>query len=242
MNKLSFILIFLALSLCMQAQKIAFDAKYIKVGVVTNISLPQIENNANIRNLGQINYQNIYEKKVDGNIIADKLNQEKVGKIVLDRLLKRDSRGRLNMNSLYDEALNNTTLQETEVAMQDISAETKDVLKKEISYQLLKNNYIIIIQEIPKKKDPQKSKWYWQAFHVDIDDRIIQQVFLNWENPAIYDEINVPVSFVGEGRYYTDSFMFDLGKKSSCICHSRFSIQSPPVSCLYYSATGSKKR
>lgn len=213
MNKLSFILIFLALSLCMQAQKIAFDAKYIKVGVVTNISLPQIENNANIRNLGQINYQNIYEKKVDGNIIADKLNQEKVGKIVLDRLLKRDSRGRLNMNSLYDEALNNTTLQETEVAMQDISAETKDVLKKEISYQLLKNNYIIIIQEIPKKKDPQKSKWYWQAFHVDIDDRIIQQVFLNWENPAIYDEINVPVSFVGEGRYYTDSFMFDLGKK-----------------------------
>ena len=203
----------MALSLCMQAQKIAFDAKYIKVGVVTNISLPQIENNANIRNLGQINYQNIYEKKVDGNIIADKLNQEKVGKIVLDRLLKRDSRGRLNMNSLYDEALNNTTLQETEVAMQDISAETKDVLKKEISYQLLKNNYIIIIQEIPKKKDPQKSKWYWQAFHVDIDDRIIQQVFLNWENPAIYDEINVPVSFVGEGRYYTDSFMFDLGKK-----------------------------
>ena len=46
----------MALSLCMQAQKIAFDAKYIKVGVVTNISLPQIENNANIRNLGQINY------------------------------------------------------------------------------------------------------------------------------------------------------------------------------------------
>lgn len=220
MNKLSFILIFFAFSLCMQAQKIAFDAKYIKVGVVTNISLPQIENNANIRNLGQINYQNIYEKKVDGNIIADKLNQEKVGKIVLDRLLKRDSHGHLDMNGLYEEALKNTTLQETEVAMQDFSAEAKDVLKKEISYQLMKNNYVIIVQTIhyvTKINKKNKTKKYWQVFHVNIDDRIIEQVFLNWNNPTLYDKIEVPISFVAEGKFPknqdSEEVMFDIAKK-----------------------------
>lgn len=220
MNKLSFILIFLTLSLCMQAQKIAFDAKYIKVGVVTNTSLPQIENNANIRNLGQINYQNIYEKKVDGNIIADKLNQEKVGKIVLDRLLKRDSHGHLDMNGLYEEALKNTTLQETEVAMQDFSAEAKDVLKKEISYQLMKNNYVIIVQTIhyvTKINKKNKTKKYWQVFHVNIDDRIIEQVLLNWNNPTLYDKIEVPISFVAEGKFPknqdSEEVMFDIAKK-----------------------------
>ena len=213
MKKHLFILLALFLSICANAQKLSFDAKYIKVGVVSNKTLSPITDNANIRNLGYVNYRYVSNKKIDGNVIADKLNQDKVGKTVLNRLLKRDSHGRLDMTSLYEEALKNTTLQETEVAMQDFSAEAKDVLKKEISYQLLKNNYIIIIQEIPKKKHPEKSKYYWQAFHVDIDDRIIQQVFLNWENPSIYDEIEVPVSFVGEGRYYTNSFLFDLGKK-----------------------------
>ena len=213
MKKHLFILLALFLDICANAQKLSFDAKYIKVGVVSNKTLPPITDNANIRNLGYVNYRYVSNKKIDGNVIADKLNQDKIGKTVLNRLLKRDLHGRLDMTSLYEEALKNTTLQETEVAMQDFSAEAKDVLKKEISYQLLKNNYIIIIQEIPKKKHPEKSKYYWQAFHVDIDDRIIQQVFLNWENPSIYDEIEVPVSFVGEGRYYTNSFLFDLGKK-----------------------------
>ena len=213
MKKHLFILLALFLSICANAQKLSFDAKYIKVGVVSNKTLPPITDNANIRNLGYVNYRYVSNKKIDGNVIADKLNQDKVGKTVLNRLLKRDSHGRLDMTSLYEEALKNTTLQETEVAMQDFSAEAKDVLKKEISYQLLKNNYIIIIQEIPKKKHPEKSKYYWQAFHVDIDDRIIQQVFLNWETPSIYDKIEVPVSFVGEGRYYTNSFIFDVGKK-----------------------------
>lgn len=213
MKKHLFILLALFLSICANAQKLSFDAKYIKVGVVSNKTLSPITDNANIRNLGYVNYRYVSNKKIDGNVIADKLNKDKVGKTVLNRLLKRDSYGRLDMTNLYEEALKNTTLQEMEVAMQDFSAEAKDVLKKEISYQLLKNNYIIIIQEIPKKKHPEKIKYYWQAFHVDIDDRIIQQVFLNWETPSIYDKIEVPVSFVGEGRYYTNSFLFDLGKK-----------------------------
>ncbi len=215
MKKQLFIVLLLFIYIHASAQKISFDAKYIKVGVVSNISLSSIENNDNIRNLGKINYRCTSDKKIDGRIIAARLNRNKIGKIVLNRLLNRDSYGHLDMTKLYNEALKNITIQEQEVAIQDFSAEENDVLKKEISYQLLKNNYVIIIQKIPKKNNPKKSKWYWQVFHVDIDDRIIQQVFLNWEKTSIYDKIDVPVSFVAEGRYYTDSFIFNMSKKVS---------------------------
>ena len=117
-------------------------------------------------------------------------NEQNVGKRVLDILFQRDNEG-LHMDRLYDQALQNTTIEEIEVAIQDASAETKDVLKKEISRQILKNNYVVVFQTISwtTKRKKTKTKKFWHVFHIDINDRIIDQAFLNWENPENYNLI-----------------------------------------------------
>lgn len=217
------VLLLLGISSYANAQKLSFDEKYIKVGVFTN-EWPQLWiNDPNLRNLGTLYVpDNGTPQQMEAY-----LNERNVGKHVLDILFQRDSKG-LHMNSLYNQALQNTTIEEIEVAMQDASAETKDVLKREISRQILKNNYVVIFQTIIKKKkngqtklnrngEPKKEK-HWLVFHVDIDDRIIEQAFLNWKKTAVYDQIQVPVKFVAKGEVpgmmsYENELMFDIAKK-----------------------------
>ncbi len=225
MRKLFFVL-FAALGfVTTNAQKLSFDAKYIKVGVASNTGFVQNQNTRNI-DLGGIldKYNNSIKKKkerVSHEINEQRLNEDKVGKLVLDKLLQRTSHS-LNIDALYDEALHNTTVEEIEAAILDISADYKDVLKKEIAIQLLKNNYVVVAQEIHWNSDG----IFWQVFHVDIDDEIINQVFLCWNDISRYDQINVPVKFVAEGytkkgllgeKDWVDvvqaKIMFEIGKK-----------------------------
>lgn len=213
MKKLQLILLILiGASIYANAQKSSFDAKYITVGVTSNEWPDQLYNNPNLRHLGKLPLSYINKDKVDARSIVKHLNDENIGRTVLDRLFQRDSQG-LYVNELYNQALQNTIIEELEVALHDASAEKKDVLKKEISRQLLKNNYIIIFQTVNKKRgDKIKTKKYWQVFHVNIDDKIIEQAFLNWRNPAVYDQIKVPVTFIAEGKV-RDELIFDIAKK-----------------------------
>lgn len=187
-----------------QAQKLSFDSKYIKVGVVvagTAVSETAFTGDPNIRYLGQteLPFTLVTDKKSERSkaamqAVARRLAEAGLGKKTLDRILERDAAG-LHIDRLYDEALSNTTIEETAEASLDVSAETKDVLKREIARQLMKNNFIVLTSS-----NKEGTKWWWHAFHVDIDDRIIDQAFNTWNDPARYDQIEVPVTYRGSGE------------------------------------------
>ena len=178
-KKLIVLHLVLFMSICCYAQKITFDSKYVKVGVLSNEWPSCMANNPNIRNLGNLN--------------GNTFDQSQIGKQILDKLLLRDASG-LHMDKLYEQALQNTTIEEYEAALMDPSAEVKDHLKREVAHQLLKNNYVIIFST------DEKEKKHWSVYHVEIDDNIINQAYLNWENPTNYDQINVPVKLVAKGK------------------------------------------
>ena len=195
-----FYTLLLLCNIAANSQKLAFDAKYVKVGVMSNEWPSCMANNPNIRSLGQLE--------------STSFDEEQIGKQILDILFQRDNEG-LHMDRLYAQALQNTTVEEIEVAIKDASAETKDILKREVAHQLLKNNYIVVFQNVPKGK---KLKKYWKVYHVGIDDKIIQQAYLNWRTPATYDQIHVPVKLIATGKVPgglndDNELIYDIAKK-----------------------------
>ena len=178
-KKLIVLHLVLLMSIFCYAQEITFDSKYVKVGVLSNEWPTCLANNPNIRNLGAMR--------------GSTFDQNQIGKQILDKLLLRDARG-LHMDKLYEQALQNTTIEELEVALKDPSAEVKEHLKREVAHQLLKNNYIIIFST------DSKARKHWSVYHVEIDDYIINQAYLNWKSPTNYDQINVPVKLVAKGK------------------------------------------
>ena len=221
MKKVNVILCFvLFFNVWVYAQKIAFDSKYVTVGVISNEWPSVLNNDPNIRRIGNLPIGNTDERS---------LVDSKIGKKVLDLLLQRDKDG-LHMDRLYEQALQNTTIEEVEIALKDISAESKDVLKREIAHQLLKNNYIIVFKTIT---DGKKTKKYWNVYHVEIDDKIIEQTYLNWRNLSIYDKIDVPIKFVAKGKVKRnfvsgegyDELVYDIAKKVPA-----FAVRGPVVS------------
>ena len=129
MKRVLFVLqLLLLMGVYSNAQKIAFDSKYVQVGVMSNEWPSCMANNPNLRNLGTFK--------------GEIFDERKIGKQILDILFERDAKG-LHSDRLENQALQNTTVEEIEVAMKDVSAEGQDILKREIAHQLLKNNYII---------------------------------------------------------------------------------------------------
>lgn len=205
------------------AQKLSFDSKYVKVGVMSNEWPSCMANNPNLRKLGTIQ--------------GTAIDQNRIGKQVLDILFQRDGSG-LHMDRLYEDALQNTSVEELEVALRDASAESNDVLKREVAHQLLKNNYIIIFRTEIKTKShgTPKIKKYWSVYHVEIDDRIIQQAYLNWQNPSVYDQIQVPVKLIAKGKVPKNSFdnnelVYDIAKKVPA-----FAVRGPVTSRFPFTA------
>ena len=121
------VLLFFSSAIPTYAENLVFDYKYVKVGVVCNEWDNQLGSSPNIRQLGTTT------------------SPENYGKNVLDNILCKDVNGKLHIERLWADALKNTILEEEEVAELDASADKNDVLKKDISRQLLKNNYIVIL-------------------------------------------------------------------------------------------------
>lgn len=215
-----FYTLLLLCNIAANSQKLAFDAKYVKVGVMSNEWPSCMANNPNLRDLGRLQ--------------GESFDQDRIGKQVLDLLFQRDTNG-LHMDRLYDEALQNTTVEELEVALKDVSAEAKDVLKREIAHQLLKNNYIITFRT-EQKQESKKIKKFWTVYHVEIDDRIIEQAYLNWRNPNLYDQIHVPVKKVAQGKVPKNStddneLVYDIAKKVPA-----FAVRGPVTSRFPFTA------
>ena len=202
MKKTLFILfvLFLFDSAFSYSENLVFDYKYVKIGVVSNDNYHCFENNPNFRFMGKTGS----------------------GKDVLDKLFCRDKNG-LHIDKLWADALKNTILEEEEIAELDASASKNEVLKKDISRQLLKNNYIIDVYEIEErdKLDNRKTYIKWTVSHIDIDDNIIDQVFLNWNDLDTYDKIIVKTTVVASGRFRKSAMFIDenvgLGKKKTLI-------------------------
>ncbi len=210
----------LFLSISVYAQKITFDYKYVTVGVYGNRSSwpATMQNSNNFRYLGTTLPS--YDVNKTYQEIEKDLNDNRMGKYILDILLERDYSG-LHMDRLYDQALRNTTVEEIEVAIKDVSAETKDILKREIAHQLLKNNYIVLFQTAKRNRlmseRPPKEICRWSVYHIEINDKIIEQVYSNWRSLYKYDQIIVPVKFVANGRirksFDNDNLVFKIAKK-----------------------------
>ncbi len=226
------------LSICTFAQKVTFDYKYVTVGVYGNCnSWPKtMQNSNNFRYLGTSLPQYDIRKNKD---VEAELNSNRVGKKILDILLERDYSG-LHMDRLYEQALRNTTIEEWEVAVKDVSAETKDILKREVAHQLLKNNYIVVFQTNTRNRwlfrnRDLKQRNRWAVYHVDIDDRIIEQTYSNWRNPSKYDQIEVPVKYVAKGRvrksFDNDNLVFKIAKEVPT-----FAVRGPLTNVLPHTA------
>ena len=195
------------------AENMVFDYKYVKVGVVCNQWDNQLGSSPNIRQLGTTT------------------SPENYGKNVLDKLLCKDANGELHIEQLWSEALNNTILEEEEIAELDSSAAKNDVLKKDISRQLLKNNYIVILEKKEKKSSFKENlkafasgftgkdiesydyKYRWKVYYVDITDEIIDQAYLNWDNPSAYEQIKVNVKYIAKGVCDPQRLIFSIAKK-----------------------------
>lgn len=221
-------LLLLPLAIEAHAQRMAFDSKYVKVGVMSNHINYFSSSSNTIRFLGGLadSYTIKGKSRSDFESMAKEMTAKGEGKDVLDRLLQRDNEG-LHMDKLYEEALKNTTVEEVNEAELDMSAETKDVLKKEISRQLMKNNFIVYTQIEGKKV-------YWSVFKVNIDDRIIDQAFNTWRDASRYDMIEVPVTYVANGKVKNKSLaettieeklVMDISKKVS-----EFAVRGPVYS------------
>lgn len=231
----------LFLSISVYAQKISFDYKYVTVGVYGNRSSwpAAMQNSNNFRYLGTSLPS--YDANKTYQEIEKDLNDKRMGKKILDILLERDYSG-LHMDRLYDQALRNTTLEEIEVAIKDVSAETKDILKREIAHQLLKNNYIVVFQTIEKNswRGP-KENYQWSVYHIEINDKIIEQVYSNWRTPNKYDQITVPVKFVAKGKIRKSvdnaNLVFKIAKKVPA-----FAVRGPLTGRFPHTARITKKQ
>lgn len=177
----------LAIYTTCEAKESELDSKYVRVGYVSNASIDN-SNNSYVYNIGEIEGLRF---STDA-----QLNAQGIGKKVLNLLLQRDSSG-LHIDKLYRLALTNVALAEDERAALDASADKRDVLKKLIVRQILSNNYIILAESNPNNLVYNVN---WRLFHVDINNRIVDQVFMNWYDMSGYDQIDVPVSLVAEGK------------------------------------------
>lgn len=124
-----------------------------------------------------------------------------VGRDAILSLFGKDT-SHMTIDMLYEEALLDVDKRELEETKHDISAEQTEVLKRERSRDLLKNNYIVILrlEKTTKTRHGDKNTFYWYAFHIDVDDEIIDQIFTNWNKPAQLAKIHIPVSFVAKKK------------------------------------------
>ena len=119
-------------------------------------------------------------------------NQNKIGKQVLDFLLMRDG------NTLSEELLQQRAMilinrTKSEDAGKGVLS-MEDNLKDNI-LPILKENYLFF-----------QERNRWIVFHVDIDEEIWNQVKNCWNDPARYEAIEVPISFVATGKGKQPSF------------------------------------
>ncbi len=203
---LMFLFILLVCSLEMQAQKIGFDNKFVKVSVASSRDSLFLLDSHSLTNFNVVDIPDLRQSGIsvdtDGKKLANDLTQLGIGKLMLDKMLCRDAYG-LHFEKLNQMAEENITRDEIEIAGEDATADIKENLKSEVRRQLLKSCYIVIADN---KR--------WKVFYVEIDDNIINQAYEHFNNMEKYDLIKVSVSYVAGGKTKTwGSTTFEISKK-----------------------------
>lgn len=118
------------------------------------------------------------------------LNDQKIGKQILDYLFCYDGTS-LSEERLKDLALQNVLKSDDERAA--IGVISKEDILKEDYLPILENNYIFLVSTVRGKK-------IWNAYKVEIDKDVLEQVFNCWDDMSKYNQISVPVSFVASDK------------------------------------------
>lgn len=150
----------------------------------------------------------------DETLILRQLNEEEVGKKVLDYLF-------LNSSKCFDESLTilserigkNITKRDLESKKAELTI-TEGVSNKEIM-EILSNNYIFFSEEVIDtiitknngiKQYSYKKHLYWIAFHIDITENDLDNIYKAWDmsistiDNSIYENITIDVKFVAQGH------------------------------------------
>lgn len=123
----------------------------------------------------------------DERVMLQVLNNNGIGKKVLDFLFQKQADGSLSEELLKERALKSARFADVERSKVGL-IDSKTILKEDY-LPILKNNFILIVQGD-----------LWYVFHVDIDEKIWNDVFASWNDPRAYDRIKVNVSFRAKGK------------------------------------------
>lgn len=136
------------------------------------------------------------------------LNDQKVGKKVLDYLYRFDGKN-LSEELLQKRALANAKRADIEYAQGLTEQEAlANVYLQENIVPILDNNYIYLQKYYG-------GKIVYMIFKVDMGLQTFQDVMANWQKPEVYNSLDIPVVFAGSGVGSAEDEYADLQKSIS---------------------------
>lgn len=164
------------------------DSKYVIIGVAGDNKVPDFQSNPVVRpinvNLG--NYSQFGNKQD----LENYFNKTNAGNKIIKAVLS-DGNGKRSEEYMRSYAKKNMTLQNEE----DVAVLGEDKVLEGLIFDLLSNNYIYVQQ--PGSKE---GKYNIYIFRVKYDGDIQGMVWNAWEDDKMFDQIPIPVEYVGEKK------------------------------------------
>lgn len=225
-----------------------------KVGITGNIGLlKELGYTTKIFSNNSFNKKNIKfdtrigtpekKSKWDEVKIAESLNDEQIGKKILNGLFLNDS-SQFDLTLLSERVGKNISKRDIEAAKSELSL-TEGVNDKELM-EILENNYLFLTKilkeehisdvtvkdnfgnalkdasgkEITKPDTTYEETLFWIAYHVNINNATLEDVYNAWEfsesaaNNPTYDSIKVDVNYIAQGSIkYDEDHLDDLQRE-----------------------------
>lgn len=195
-------------SMTIEGKSKFYNSKSLTVGLTTN---NQIFDDAGFGGKTFTNYLGgvtlpfiMKGNRFDRHAMEHKLNEMQIGKKVLALLFERD-KGKLSEDLLRQRAWENVQLMDVERSV--YGTYSPELILKEDILPILESNYILIVNTLSHKgfkglgagENRFNALYSWIVFHVDIDQKIWNEVIAAWEDLDKFDRINVNVSYVASG-------------------------------------------
>ena len=151
----------------------------------------------------------------------DQLNEEKIGKKLLNYFfLKNNYEFDENLKLLSDRVGKNLSQKDIQSKEAELAI-TEGISNWEIM-EILSNNYVFLTKEFEQvdQKGNKKKAYHWAAYHVDITEKTLEEVYNAWDysssilNNPVYDKIDVKVSYVNSGA---NTYGYDFDELSEKI-------------------------
>lgn len=188
-----------------RTHKYAFDERNQLVGISGDVKTfveGEYTNkfDENVIDLSAIKSEISTSEKFKYKDITKSLNRNHIGKQVLDYLFMYNGTG-LSDELLKTRAIKNAEMFDYERAEATFigTQEGAMTVVKDDYLPVLESNYIYLEKIIDKKI-------YWAVFHVEIDKKIMDQVYNAWNDLDAYDKIEVKVKCIAHDRIKTKKF------------------------------------